>query len=192
MSRYPTDPNVQFLRGTRGGKVRRGYLAHYAFAPAAIAAGSVLTATTLLDAAAQTLTQGFTHPDVPRVLSVKGNAAGIAGDVVIHGTDANGFPLTDTIALNGTTTVAGVVAFAKIVKITLPARTAANNSVQVGVTNKLGLWHSLTWDSRLVTQFDSAADAGTLAIDSDEVSKNIFTPAGALDGTKILRIVYVV
>jgi hypothetical protein len=88
--------------------------------------------------------------------------------------------------------VAGAVAFAKIAKITLPARTAANNSVQVGVTNKLGLWHSLTWDSRLVTQFDGAADAGTLAIDSDEVYKNLFTPAGTLDGTKILRIVYVV
>lgn len=152
----------------------------------------MLAATTLLDAAAQTLTQGFTHPDVPRALSVKGNAAGIAGNIVITGTDANGFPLSETIALNGTSVVAGAVAFAKITKIVLPARTAAGNTVQVGVTNKLGLWHSLAWDSRLVTQFDGAADAGTLAIDSDEVYKNLFTPAGTLDGTKILRIVYVV
>ncbi|KPV52643.1 hypothetical protein SE17_14275 [Kouleothrix aurantiaca] len=192
MSRYPTDPNLQFLRGSRGGKVRRGYLAHYAFAPAAVANGSVLAATTLLDAVVQNLTQGFAHPDVPRCLSIKGNAAGIAGNVVITGVDANGFPLTETIALNGTTVVAGTLAFAKITKITLPVRTAAGNTVQVGVTNKLGLWHSLTWDSRLVTQFDGAADAGTLAIDDDEVTKNLFTPAGTLDGTKILRIVYVV
>jgi len=192
MSRYPEDPNLQFLRGSRGGKIRRGYLAHYALAPAAVAAGSVLTATALLDAAAQHLTQGFTHPDVPRVLSVKGNAAGIAGNVVITGTDANGFPLTETLALNGSSSVVGTKAFARIARIDLPARTAGGNTVQVGVTSKLGLWHQLTWDSRLVTLFDGAADAGTLAIDDDEVSKNLFTPAGTLDGTKVLRIVYVV
>jgi hypothetical protein len=192
MSRYPEDPNQQFLRGSRGGKIRRGYLAHYAFAPAAVANAVVLAATTLLDAAAQTLTTGITHPDVPRVLSIKGNAAGIAGNVVITGTDANGFPLTETIALNGSTVVNGTKAFARVAKVVLPARTAAGNTVGVGVTNKLGLWHSLTWDSRLITLFDGAADLGTLVIDNDEVAKNLFTPAGTLDGTKILRIVYVV
>ena len=62
----------------------------------------------------------------------------------------------------------------------------------MGLTVKLGLWHALTWDSRLVTQFDGSADAGTLAVDNDEVEKNQFTPAGTLDGVKILRIVYIV
>ena len=85
----------------------------------------------------------------------------------------------------------GAHAFAKVTKVILPARTAAGNQVQIGTTAKLGLWHALTWDSRLVTQFDGAADAGTLAIDA-EVSKTIFTPAGTLDGTKVLRIVYIV
>jgi len=66
------------------------------------------------------------------------------------------------------------------------------NSVTVGLTAKLGLWHALTWDSCLVTLFDGAADLGTLAVDNDEVEKNQFTSAGTLDGVKIVRIVYVV
>ncbi len=192
MSRYPTDPNLQFLRGSRGGKIRRGYLAHYAFAPVAASNGSVLAATALADDRIQDITLGITHPDVPRCVSIKGNAAGIVGNVVITGANANGTRFTETLALNGTAVVVGLLAFAKITKITLPARVVSGNTVSVGLTAKLGLWHSLTWDSRLVTLFDSAADAGTLAIDNDEVEKNLFTPAGTLDGVKILRIVYVV
>jgi hypothetical protein len=192
MSRYPTDPNLQFLRGSRGGKVRRGYLAHYAFAPAAVGNGSVLAATPLLDDTIQNITLGITHPDVPRCVSMKGNVAGITGNVVIHGMNANGTRITETIALNAATVVVGLLAFSKITKIILPARVASGNTVSVGLTAKLGLWHFLTWDSRLITQFDGSADAGTLAIDADEVEKNQFTAAGTLDGVKVLRIVYIV
>jgi hypothetical protein len=189
--RYPEDPNLQFLRGSRGGKIRRGYLAHYAFQVAAAAANAILANTALADGATTTVLE-VNQPDVPRVLAVKGSAAGMNGEVTIYGVDANGWPLVETFTLNGTTAVQGTLAFAKVTKIVLPARNTANNQVQVGTTTKLGLWHALTWDSRLVTQFDGAADAGTLATDDAEVSKNIFTPAGALDGTKVLRIVYIV
>jgi len=189
--RYPEDPNLQFLRGSRGGKIRRGYLAHYAFQVAAAAANAIHANTALADGATTTLLE-VTQPDVPRALAVKGSAAGMAGDVEVYGVDANGFPLQETFALNGATAVQGTKAFAKVTKIVLPARTAAGNQVQIGMTNKLGLWHALTWDSRLVTLFDGAADAGMLAIDAAEVCKNLFTPAGTLDGTKVLRIVYIV
>jgi len=192
MARYPTDPNLQFLRGTRGGKVRRGYLAHYAFSPVAASNASVLAATTLADDKIQELTLNITHPDVPRCLSVKGNVSGITGNVVINGVTSNGTRITETFALNGTAVVVGLLAFSKVTKITLPARVVSGNTVSVGLTVKLGLWHALTWDSRLVTLFDGAADAGTLAVDNDEVEKNQFTPAGTLDGVKILRIVYIV
>jgi len=192
MSRYPTDPNLQFLRGSRGGKVRRGYLAHYAFAPVAASNGSVLAASPLLDDKISEITLGITHPDVPRCVSIKGNVAGIVGNVTIIGMNANGTRITEVIALNAATVVVGTLAFSKITKIILPARVASGNTVSVGLTAKLGLWHFLTWDSRLLTQFDGTADLGTLAIDADEVEKNQFTAAGTLDGVKVLRIVYIV
>ncbi len=90
MARYPEDPNLQYLRGSKGGKIRRGYLAHYAFQVAAAAANAILANTALADAAATTVI-AVNSPDVPRVLNVKGSAAGIAGIVVIHGIDANGY-----------------------------------------------------------------------------------------------------
>jgi hypothetical protein len=77
-------------------------------------------------------------------------------------------------------------------RITLPPRTAGGNTVSVGTGNRLGLWHTLHADVRLVTTFDGAADTGTLALHATEVSKNLFSPTGTLDGAKILRILYVV
>src|SRR5690349_3200696 len=113
MARYPEDPNLQFLRGSRGGKIRRGYLAHYAFQVAAAAANAILPNTPLADGATTTVLE-VTQPDVPRILAVKGSAAGMNGEVVIHGVDANGWPLVEHVTLNGTTAVQGTLAFAKI------------------------------------------------------------------------------
>src|SRR6266545_3502154 len=50
----------------------------------------------------------ITNPDVPRTVTIKGNAGGIAGNVVVHGTNVEGAVITDTIALNGATEVEGV------------------------------------------------------------------------------------
>ena len=108
-------------------------------APAVAAAASVHAAVTL-STVQQIVTSAITNPDVGRVASITGSAAGIAGDVVISGTDQNGDAATDTLALSGTSTVAGVVAFATVTSITLPGRThASGDTVSVGCGNVFGL-----------------------------------------------------
>lgn len=192
MPLYPVQSTSRFVRGTKGGKTRLGLTVWYEQAPALGTNTAILAATTLAELTATLITTGITQPDVPRVVLVKGNAAGIAGTVLIEGSDSNGTTISETLTLSGTAAVVGTLAFAHIRRITLPIRTASGNTVSVGTGNVLGLWHALAADVRLVTTFDGAADLGTLAMDATDVSKNLFTPAGTLDGVKVLRIIYVI
>ena len=192
MTLYPVQSTSRFVRGTKGGKTRLGLIVWYEHAPALGTNTAILAATTLDALTATLITTGITQPDVPRVVLVKGNAAGIAGTVLIEGSDSNGTTISETLTLSGTAAVVGTLAFAHIRRITLPIRTASGNTVSVGTGNVLGLWHALAADVRLVTTFNDAADLGTLAMDATDVSKNLFTPAGTLDGVKVLRIIYVI
>jgi hypothetical protein len=96
-------------------------MVHYSITPAAESAVSVMAATNLSDAE-QTKVSGLTNPDVPRTVTVKGNVSGIAGDVVVAGTNISNQPIEDTIALNDTDEVEGVVAFKAVTQVTLPAQ----------------------------------------------------------------------
>lgn len=192
MASYPLDSTHRYVRGTKGGKIRMATTVWYEQTPALGANATVLAATVLADSIPTILMSNLTQPDVPRVLSVKGNASSVTGTVLIEGADTNGIPLSEILALNGSAVVGGTTAFARVRRITLPARAAGGNTVSVGTGNALGLWHALTADVRLVTTFDGLADLGTLACDPNEVAKNLFTPAGVLDGAKKLRILYVV
>ena len=192
MPLYPVQSTSRFVRGTKGGKTRLGLTVWYEQAPALGTNTAILAATTLAELTATLITTGITQPDVPRVVLVKGNAAGIAGTVLIEGSDSNGTLISETLTLNGTAAVGGTLAFAHVRRITLPIRTASGNTVSVGTGNVLGLWHALAADVRLVTAFNDADDLGTLAIDATDVSKNLFTPAGTLNGAKVLRILYVI
>jgi hypothetical protein len=107
-------------------------------APAVASAASVHAAITLTTVP-QTITTGITSPAVCRVLSITGNAAGIAGNVGLVGSGSNGEAATDTIALNGVATVLGSAALAVLTSITLPARTAAANTVSIGIGDVFGL-----------------------------------------------------
>lgn len=164
---------------------------HYQVAPDAVGAAAVHAAVTLADGEATEITDEITNPDVPRVLSVKGNASGIAGDVVIEGTNIRDEEVSDTIALSGTSTVDGVVAFKTVTKITFPARTAASNTVSVGTTKKIGIPH-IVFNAAclLVKLFNGSADSGTLTVDADEVEKNVFAVNGTPDGSKLLDLFY--
>ncbi len=192
MTTYPVQSTHRFVRGTKGGKTRLGLVVWYEQTPALGTNTALLAATTLAELTTTLITTGITQPDVPRVLLVKGNAASVTGDVLLEGSDSNGTAINETLALNGTAAVVGTLAFAHVRRITLPVRAASGNTVSVGTGNVLGLWHALAADVRLVTEFNGAADLGTLAIDADDVSKNLFTPAGTLNGAKVLRIIYLV
>ena len=93
----------------------------YEIAPDAVSAVAVHAAANLASGA-QDITSGITPPDVPRTLTVKGNVSGITGDVVLTGTNFSDVAIEDTIALNGTGEVEGVLAFKTLTNIHLPAR----------------------------------------------------------------------
>ncbi len=194
MTFYPYNPALgQKIQGEPGTiPVDRAFLAHYQEAPAAVDADGILAATDLDTEDPLEVVEGLTNPDVPRVLSVKGSAAGVTGDVVIEGTDASGAVISDTIALNGTSTVDGAKAFKTVTKITLPVGETGENVV-VGTTKKLGLIHKVyNAGCLLVKLFDGSADTGTLTVSSTVLSQNYFALNGAANGSKVVDLYYIV
>lgn len=99
-----------------------------------------------------------------------------AGNVVITGTDEAGAALTETVALNGTTTVNGTKAFAGISSVTLPltANPAATDTVAVGRANKLGLGHKLTHNTVLCAFLNNSLEgtAPTVATSATVLASN--------------------
>jgi len=195
MSFYPYNPNFgQKIQGEAGvTPYDMGFIGHYQIAPDAVSAVAVLAATALTDAV-QTITAGITDPDFPRTVTVKGNAAGIAGDVVITGKNAAGETITDTIALNGSTEVEGVKAFAEVDSVQLPVETnAGTDTVSVGIGKKFGM-PAILYNAAclLVKLFDGSADTGSLTVDSDELEKNLFALNGTPNGTKVIDLYLIV
>lgn len=157
--------------------------------PAAAAADGVHAAITQADGAETEVITGITDPDVPRCVSIVGNQVSCAGDVVIEG-KRNGEDVTDTIALNGTTSVLGVVAFDTISKITVPARAASGDTVTVGTSAKLGLPFTLSFFKILAGFADTTEEstAPTIVADDDELEKNVITFNTAPDASKQFRL----
>lgn len=132
----------------------------HAIVPAVAAAASVHAAVTLTTVP-QTVATAITSPDVCRVLSITGNAAGIGGSVTATGHDANGDAVTDTVLLSGTATVLGVVAFAVVDSLIFPARTNAGDTVSVGVGDVFGLTGHIA-TSAAVTRAERMASGATV------------------------------
>ncbi len=164
---------------------------NYQITPATNSATAVHAAIALTDEE-QEVTTAITNPDVPRTVTVKGNASGIAGDVVITGTNVAGDEITDTIALNGATEVEGVKAFATVTQIDLPVETHEDtDTVSVGWAKKFGLPHIVANAALLLVKlFDGSADGGSLAVDADEVEKNLFSLSGTPNSAKVLNLYY--
>jgi len=159
-------------------------------APDAPSANGIL-ASTLLTTAIQTISTGITNPDFPRLLSIDSDGAA-TGNVVITGTNIRGETVTDTIALNGTNEVAGVVAFKTITSIQLPVK-AASESVFVGWLDGLGL-QSIPVSTTVISEdSNNAADTGgaVLTRDSDEVEKCIYDPTTECDASVSKAVVYI-
>lgn len=172
-----------------GVSVRRNFIAHYQVsATSAVAASNTaILVATALTAAIQVITENINNPATPRNIKIVGNATGIAGNVVIKGTNYNGDIITETLALNGTTAVEGAKAFRTVTEIDLPIQTAAGNTVSVGFGNKLGLPYKLQLNTVLKTYVDSTPEstAPTVTVDSSVLENNTFTTATALSGKVI-------
>lgn len=170
-----------------GVEADRGFLAHFQVAAAAAAAASataILAATALTDEA-QAITTGITNPAVPRSLTVKGNAAGITGNVVITGTNYAGAVITETIALNGSTAVEGTKAFKTVTKIDLPVEVnVGTDTVSVGTGTKLGLPWLLPHNTVLAAFLDNAKEgtAPTVTVSATAIESNTIKLNSALAG----------
>jgi hypothetical protein len=175
------------------GTLEAMFPAHYQCAPDASSATYVHAAVTLPTSGTLLVTTAITNPDVPRTVTVKGNAAGITGNVVITGTNFKGAVITDTIALNAATEVEGVKAFRTVTSILLPTRTTAGDTVSVGVAKKLGMPHIIDYATMLLVKlFNGSADTGTLAVDADEIEKNLFALNGTPNGTNLVDLYYLI
>lgn len=164
-------------------KLDRAFLAHMqvSAADAVVASNTAVhAAVTLPDADTLEVTTAITNPAYPRALRVKGNASGIAGNVVIEGTNIADEAITETIALSGATAVEGNKAFKTVTKITLPAKTnASGDTVSVGFNEKLALPYKLAHNTVLAAYLDNTKEGtaptvttSTTALESNTIDLN--------------------
>lgn len=155
-------------------------------------AAPAAASTTYVHAAISTAvvtTSGITNPDYPRVISIVGAGSGhsATGSVVINGTDIQGNVISDSIALNGNTTVNGVKAFKTVTSIDTTGVTGidTNDTVTVGIAAALGL------DS-YADAYSFAGFGGESSYTSDPaiISKNTVTTSVAPNGSANIGVVY--
>jgi hypothetical protein len=161
-------------------------------APDAPGADDVLSATLLTDAV-QPITSGITNPDFPRQLSVTGGDVNVTGNVVITGRNIRDEAITDTIALNGSSTVAGAKAFKSVSSIQLPVYAVADTeTVSVGITDKLGL-QEIPWSTSVESEHSAnSADTGgaVLTRDASDIEKCFYDPTTECDASESKMISY--
>lgn len=193
MAFYPLDPEntAHYLRGSNGGRTKRGFIAVIECAPVAVAAANILALTAQPTSGTTVVTTFAAQPDVPRLLSVVGNQASCTGSLVIAGTDSNDQAITDTLTISGTSTVPSVKAFKTVTSITIPTRGAASDQVSIGVTKTIGLLHKVpTAAHKLLSIWNGSTDAGTFAVNASNVSQNTYAIAGTPNGTLKLYLAY--
>lgn len=168
----------------------RSFLAHFQVlaADAVAASDTGVHAAIALTAATQAITTGITNPAAPRNIRIKGNAAGIVGDVVITGTNYAGEAITETIALNGNLAVDGAKAFKTVTQIDLPVEThVGTDTVSVGWGDKLGLPYLLAHDTVFAAYLDNVKEAvaPTVAVSATDIESNTIDLNSALAGTVV-------
>lgn len=165
----------------------RGFIARINIETPATKDITAVLASTALTTETQTITDNITEPDVPRNVRIKGNDAGITGDVVINGTNINDDSISETLALDGTTEVQGNKAFKTVTSIELPVQNSSGDEVSVGTDNKLGLPYKLSLNTVLKAYRDGTLEgtAPTVAVDSANIENNTVLLDSALNGTDV-------
>ena len=188
MANAPYDRREAFISSDANGiGVMRSFLAHFQVSAtdAVAASATAVHAAVTLTASAQTVTTAITSPAAPRNVSVTGNASGIEGNVVITGTNYNGDTITETIALSGTSTVAGTKAFASVISVAFPAKTnTSGDTVSVGIGSALGLPYKLAHNTVLAAYLDNTKEgtAPTVAVSATALESNTITLSSSLSG----------
>lgn len=152
-----------------------------------------LADTAMANGATTVVTVFAAQPDVARNVTVKGNDANVAGNVVVAGTNIGGETITETIALAGTAVVAGNKAFKTVTSITLPPYAVANTErVRVGRGTKLGLPVALSRDT-IVAAFLAGVREGTrptVAFSASALESNTVSLNSALNASAVIIDLY--
>lgn len=91
---------------------------------------------------AQSITTFDAQPDYPRIVTIScTNVATPSGTVMIYGTDARGYLLSQRLTLVAGGMVSTTAAFATVTEVTVPATVTASDTITVGIGDKLGLSH---------------------------------------------------
>lgn len=153
----------------------KGYIRRNSFsAPAAASATAVHAAIST----AAVITTGITNPDVPRNITITGagSSHSASGNVTINGTDIRGNTISEAIALNSNTTVAGSKAFKTVTSIDTSAVSGidSNDTVTIGIGTKIGLDRLMTDNGVFLATVDGAADSAlpTVAFSSSNIANN--------------------
>jgi hypothetical protein len=165
----------------------------YTVAPAVGSATATKAALLLTVGAQAGVTAGITNPDVPRIVTIKGNGANVTGDVVIHGTNINDVVISDTIAASGASEVVGVKAFKTVTSIDYPPyAVAGTESISIGRGVKIGFPAAIPNASVVIAKsFDGSADNGTVSA-SATVEGSIYAVAGTMNGVKLVELTFLV
>lgn len=183
-----------FQRSLKRGGARSGSIRTISLGSPAVGAATSLMAATALTAGAQAaFSTGLSSPAVCRNVTVKGNASGITGDVVVHGKNILGATISETIALSGASEVVGAKAFAVVSSVDLPAEThAGTDTVSVGMGAKLGLPVRQAYD-RLINAYLAGVREGTrptVVISSSAVESNTVALSSTLNGSAVVVDLY--
>lgn len=123
--RVPFNPKIGRIATDAGNfAVDRAFLAHYHIDGADLGEAStvnILPFTKLAVAAQTGVIPANLVPDCPRNVQIDGNNVGQDNIVKVYGLNFAGEAITEEIALTATTAKAGVMAFASLTKIDLPA-----------------------------------------------------------------------
>lgn len=157
--------------------------------PALGTTNAVLADTAMASGATTLVTAGITQPDVPRNLTVTGNAAAVAGNVVIVGTNFANEVITETIVAAATATIVGVKAFKTVTSITLPAWVSAGTErIRVGTGARLGLPTPISRNSVIAAFLNGVREttAPTVAFSATALENDTAQLNSALAGTAVI------
>ena len=166
----------------------KGYIRRQAWTDAAAPADNAVHADiTLPNSGTLNVTTAITNPDVARNVTIKGNHADSAGNVVITGTNIRDEAITETIALNGSTEVQGNKAFKTVTNINVPAKVGSTGTLaRVGIGKKLGLDRKMRENAVILVTADGTYETTrpTVAYSSSAIESNTLSPNTDPDASK--------
>lgn len=200
---YKHDFGQEITTDVEGFGVPRAFLAHIRIPePVAADSDAMVDGTECAHGAeAQPLviTEFEAQPDWPRniVVVLAATTAGdvAAGKITVKGINFAGEEIIEehTVTADTPGTFTGSIAFKEVTSVTVPVQDGNSVTVDVGWGKKFGLPYKLEADELVIVKlFNKSADSGTVAVDAEDIEKNVFAVNGDPDGGKDIDLFVIV